>query len=135
MRRHHYAVSVGPASEEVKEAYSLVRKAQHAVIERTTAGVPGGEIETAADEVLKKYERNIGHTALNHHLGVEDHDVGPDLFSKDAKDALQEGNLVAVEPGLYFDGEFGIRLETDVVVTKEGCRRLTKESPKQIREI
>lgn len=130
-----YTVSVGPASEKVKEAYSLVRKAQHAVIERIKAGVPGGEIEPAADEALKKYEQNIGHTALNHHLGVEDHDVGPDLFSKDAKDALQEGNLVAIEPGLYFNGEFGIRLETDVVVTREGCRRLTKESPEQIREI
>lgn len=130
-----YAVSVGPASGKVKEAYSLVRKAQHAVIERTKAGIPGGEIEPAADEALKKYEQNIGHTALNHHLGVEDHDVGPDLFSKDAKDALQEGNLVAIEPGLYFDGEFGIRLEADVVVTKGGCRRLTKESPEQIREI
>lgn len=130
-----YTVSIGPASEKVKEAYSLVRKAQHAVIGRTSAGVPGGEIEPAANEVLKKYEQNVGHTALNHHLGVEDHDVGPDLFSKDTKDALQERNLIAIEPGLYFNGEFGIRLETNVVVTKSGCRRLTKESPEQIREI
>ena len=81
---------------------------------------------------------------LGHYLGMDVHDVG--RYQRDgAPRPLEAGMVITVEPGLYIaaDAEsvpdkyrgIGIRIEDDVLVTREGHRVLTHEAPKQVEEI
>jgi Xaa-Pro aminopeptidase len=64
----------------------------------------------------------MGH-GLGHGLGLDVHE-DPRL-STESSDVLEPGNVVTVEPGIYLDGKFGVRIEDDVVVTKDGIENLT----------
>lgn len=127
-------VSVGPASLRVKKIYSLVKRAQLESIAAIRPGVTGGEVDGVSRKVMRKFEKNIEHS-LGHPLGLEVHDIGPALSTTKsaARQTIEEGMVLTVEPGLYFR-DFGVRIEDDVLVTKNGCRLLTK-SPTEMREV
>ena len=77
-------------------------------------------------DVLKYYMHNVGHS-----LGLNTHDEG---IGKD--DKLECGNVITVEPGLYIEKyKIGIRIEDDVLVTKNGCEVLSRSIPKTINAI
>ncbi len=77
------------------------------------------------DEISKLYIHNV-----SHFLGMDTHDVG------DRKRPLQPGNVITVEPGLYFvDLGIGVRIEDDVLVTKDGSRCLSRGIKKEIADI
>ncbi len=65
--------------------------------------------------------------SVSHHLGMDTHDVG-------ARDSiLKEGNVITVEPGIYITEEkIGVRIEDDILVTKNGCKNLSQRIPKEI---
>jgi Xaa-Pro aminopeptidase len=78
-----------------------------------------------------------------HWLGMDVHDVG-DYKVHDAWRLLEPGMVLTVEPGLYLGGgddipagfrNIGIRIEDDVLVTRDGCEVLSKDAPKEIGEI
>ena len=64
----------------------------------------------------------MGH-GLGHGLGLDIHE-DPRL-STESSDVLEPGNVVTVEPGIYLDDKFGVRIEDDVVVTADGIENLT----------
>ena len=77
------------------------------------------------DDILKYYIHNV-----SHFLGLDTHDVG------DRKKPLEPGNVITVEPGLYFVEEgVGVRIEDDVLVTATGSRCLSKGIKKEIADI
>lgn len=77
------------------------------------------------EEISKLYIHNI-----SHFLGLDTHDVG------DRKRPLRAGNVITVEPGLYFvDKEIGVRIEDDVLVTENGSRCLSRNIKKEIEDI
>ena len=77
------------------------------------------------EEISKLYIHNV-----SHFLGLDTHDVG------DRKRPLRAGNVITVEPGLYFvDKEIGVRIEDDVLVTENGSRCLSRNIKKEIEDI
>jgi len=110
------------------ERYNLVLKAHEAVAQKIQPGMRACEADALARRVIEDagYGENFGHS-LGHGVGLEIHE-GPSLSPRD-ETILEPGMIVTVEPGIYFSGWGGIRIEDMYVITPDGCERLTK-SPK-----
>jgi len=117
----------GSAVAWQKDAYSKVLEAQTKAISRIREGVAGKEVHQVAAKVIdqSKFRGKFTH-GLGHSLGLEVHD-GPGLSLRNSAD-LVENMVVTVEPGIYLPGAGGVRIEDDVVVTKDSCLALTKAS-------
>ena len=123
--------------EEVLRVYEAVDAAKEAAYKHIKAGVFASEVENAVRETMKEFgydpEKYFIHST-GHPLGIETHDVGVGIYKASetvADKRLIENSVVTVEPGLYFEGKFGVRLEDDCVVTKDGSIRLSN-TPKKI---
>ena len=123
-------VALGYATEEMKQVYETVLKAQLAGIAATKAGVTGQQIDAAARQVITDagYGPYFGH-GYGHSLGMEVHE-SPNCSPK-ALGKMEENMVSSAEPGIYLPGKFGVRIEDVVVFTKEGCEILTA-SPKKL---
>lgn len=107
--------ATGPLPAAQKKAIEAVQHVYDAVIGRVKAGGGAREIDAYARELLKKegYEGKMTH-ALGHGVGLEVHE-GVVLAPRDDRPLL-EGEAVAIEPGVYFPGKFGVRIEDIVFV-------------------
>lgn len=116
--------SVGEPSDKVKRVHEIVLAAQSRALEKLKAGVTGREVDEVARKLIvdEGYGEYFGH-GLGHGLGLAVHEE-PSLSYRNDK-PLAPGNVVTVEPGVYLEGEFGIRVEEDVLVTDNGCEVLT----------
>ncbi len=119
-------------SKSFVAVHSAVNFAQEESIKKVSAGRNGSEINNCSVELLKKNfpERAILHS-LGHSLGFLVHEVGPGLYSRE-KRRLLENQIVTVEPGLYFKGKFGVRLEDDILVKAKGNENLSKKIRKEL---
>jgi Xaa-Pro aminopeptidase len=120
----------GEPARELRELHDLVLRAQQAGIEATRAGVTGGQVDEVARAVIREagHAERFGHS-LGHGVGLEIHE-GPTLRSGSG-DALPQGAVVTVEPGVYVPGLGGVRIEDMVVVEDRGCRPLPR-TPKEL---
>jgi Xaa-Pro aminopeptidase len=116
--------ATGPLDAEAAEAYAVVQAAQAAALGAIRAGLPALEADAVARRVVdaSAFAGTFGH-GLGHGLGLDVHEL-PRL-STETSDVLEPGNVVTVEPGVYLDGRFGVRIEDDVVVTADGIENLT----------
>ncbi len=106
-------------------AYQAVLDAQLAAIELIRPGAKCADIDQAARKVLEN--AGLGKFfvhGLGHGVGLQIHE-SPRL-SAVSEDILQPGMVVTVEPGVYFEGEYGIRIEDDVLVTENGHEVLSR---------
>ncbi len=112
-------VAVGSATDEMKEMYNLVLKAQIAGINALNAGVKCADVYKAAYDVLeeKKMAKYFRH-GLGHGVGLDIHEGFN--ASPRSKDTYEVGNVTSVEPGIYIPNKFGIRIEDVCVVTENG---------------
>ena len=117
----------GKFTEEQAKIYDIVLKAQNAAIEAIEPGVLVRDIHEIAKDVIRQagYVDAFIH-GTSHHLGLYVHDAA------DYGIALKEGMIITVEPGIYLPGrEIGVRLEDDVLVTKNGSRVLSAAIPRE----
>jgi Xaa-Pro aminopeptidase len=117
----------GRFTDEQRAVYDLVLKAQEAAIAAIRPGVPFAEIDRAARKVISQagYGPNFIH-GTSHFIGLDVHDAG------DTSGLLQAGMVLTVEPGIYIpERKIGVRIEDDVLVTREGSRVLSDCAPRQ----
>ena len=123
-------VAVGYATEEMKEVYGTVLKAQETAITATKAGIPGREIDAVARKVITDagYGEYFGH-GYGHSLGLEIHE-GPNVNTGNPE-PMPAGAVCSAEPGIYLPGKFGVRIEDVTIITEDGVIDITK-SPKNL---
>ncbi len=117
---------LGQPTNKDRKIYETVLKAQEAALEMIQPGVKGKEVDQAAREVIDadpEFKGNFIHS-LGHGLGLLVHDGGA-LSPHDEEFTLKEGMVLTVEPGIYLQGYGGVRIEDDIVVTKNGYELLT----------
>lgn len=117
-------VWVGEVSEEARHAYHAVREAQEAAIAAVRPDVTVGDVDSAARKVLAKagLGRYFTHST-GHGVGLEIHE--PPRVAAGQTELLKPGTVITIEPGIYFPGKWGIRIEDMVAVTEKGCEVLT----------
>lgn len=123
-------VAIGHADDNQKKVYETVLKAQQRAFEVIKAGASCRMVDEAARSLIEDagYKGCFGH-GLGHSLGLEIHEEP--RFSPLAEGCVTAGNVLSVEPGIYLEGRFGVRIEDVVAVTAEGFVNLT-HSPKQL---
>ena len=116
-------VCVGKATDEMKNVYNTVLKAQTTALSMIKEGAIPSEIHNAAQAVTDAaYPKAFGHS-LGHGVGLNIHER-PVLSPKNNV-PLVNGNVVTVEPGIYLRGFCGVRIEDLVVVDGENALNLT----------
>jgi Xaa-Pro aminopeptidase len=121
-------VFAGEPPAAFEEVHALVREAAAAATERVDPGVEARTVDRVARDVID--DAGYG-DAFVHRTG---HGVGLDVHEEpfiaaDSTTRLEPGMVFSVEPGVYLEGRFGVRIEDLVVVTDDGCERLN-ESPR-----
>ena len=121
-------VAVGSATDEMKNVYYTVLKAQLAGIAAARAGVLGKDIDAAARKVITDagYGEYFGH-GFGHCLGLEIHE--PPIAGPTGNMPLPAGSLSSAEPGIYLPGRFGVRIE-DVMIIREDHAEVITKAPK-----
>ena len=123
----------GRASQQLKALFHAVEHAQEVALKQIKAGVKGTDIHQSVQDYFNQAGFKTGRRngrmegffhGTGHGVGLEIHEA-PRLSSR-ADGRLRDGHVVTVEPGLYYPGFGGVRLEDLVVVTRSGNRNLTK---------
>ena len=120
-------VVVGEAPDGFEQAYAAVKEAQAAAVDAVRPGVRAEEIDRAARAVIEAAgygERFIHRTG--HGIGLELHE--PPYMVEGDRTVLEPGMTFSVEPGVYLEGRFGIRIEDIVAVTTDGVERLNRST-------
>lgn len=117
-------VFYGEPPEILKRAYEVVLKAQEAGIQEIRDGASASAPDIAARKVIdeSEFKGRFIHS-FGHGIGMDVHQ-SIYVYSK-SDQTLKAGNIISAEPGVYIPGIGGIRIEDTVLVTKDGCRKLT----------
>jgi Xaa-Pro aminopeptidase len=116
--------ATGDPPEELLAIYDVCLRAQEAAVEAVRPGANGQDVDAVARDIIADagYGDRFGH-GLGHGVGLDVHE-GPRLGTR-SDATLEPGMVVTVEPGIYLPGQGGVRIEDLVIVTADGCERLT----------
>ena len=108
-----------------RQIYELVREANRAAIAAVKPGITGRRLDKVARDIIRKggFGRCFGHS-LGHGVGYEIHEQP--TASKRSDVMLKPGMVLTIEPGVYLEGNLGVRIEDMVLVTESGCEVLSK---------
>lgn len=111
--------ALGSVTEEQRRIYDLVREAHEAGIEALAVGKTGREVHNAAVRVFEKAGLADHFThGLGHNVGMLIHEAP--YADPDSEDVFETGHICTIEPGLYFKGRFGMRLEDMIWLSPDG---------------
>lgn len=121
-------IVVGEPPAEYERVHEVVAEAQETAVEAVEPGVAAGEIDRAARSVIENagYGDAFVHRT-GHGVGLEVHEPPYIVAGNDRE--LEPGTVFSVEPGIYLEDRFGVRIEDLVIVTEDGCERLN-DSPR-----
>ena len=122
---------LGKATQRMKDVFDIEHRAQTAAVKTARPGLPCEAVDAAARKVIvdagfgpdyKFFSHRVGHG-----MGMDGHEW-PYLVKGNTL-PLKPGMVFSDEPGIYIPGEFGIRLEDDMVITESGAELFTPQSP------
>lgn len=127
---------LGKATGKMNDVFAIVRRAQDAALVAAKPGVPLESVDDAARNVIAAAGFGPGYKHFTHRLG---HGIGMDghewpylvknnMFGWSRALTAKPGMTFSNEPGIYIRGEFGVRLEDDMVITADGARLFTPQS-------
>jgi Xaa-Pro aminopeptidase len=120
-------VVVGEPPKDFEHVYTIVQEAQEAACAVAGPGVPARDVDHAARTVIDRAgfgERFFHRTG--HGIGLEVHE--PPYIIAANPSPLEPGMTFSIEPGIYLEGQFGVRIEDIVVITEEGADRLNRST-------
>jgi Xaa-Pro aminopeptidase len=126
-------IATGKISSRLMKIHEVVRRAQEAAIEAIRPGKTCEQIDSVARTIIEEagFGKQFGH-GLGHGIGLNIHEA-PRL-AQNEKPELKPGMVVTVEPGIYFPEWGGVRIEDDILVTRDGHEVLTNV-PKKLEEL
>ena len=121
---------LGKATDKMKQVFDIERKAQDAALAAAKPGVPCEAVDAAARKVIVDAGYGPDYKYFTHRVG---HGIGMDWHEwpylvRGNTTPLRPGMTFSDEPGIYLRGEFGVRLEDDMVITEDGARLFTPQS-------
>lgn len=127
-------VCIGRADDEMKRLYQTVLDAQLAAIDFIAPGVKCADCDKVARDIIDGagYKGCFGHS-LGHGVGMFIHE-SPRLSSGAGDKVLGKGHVVTVEPGIYLEGKYGVRIEDMMYIGDTDATRITN-CPKQLIEL
>ena len=118
--------SIGEPDPEVARRYSVLQQAQRAAVEAVRPGVTAEQVDAAARDVLAAAGlAEVFVHRTGHGIGLSVHEEPYIVAGNDLP--LQEGMAFSVEPGIYFPGQWGARIEDIVVVTADGVMSVNQQ--------
>ncbi|MGD2069993.1 MAG: Xaa-Pro peptidase family protein [Gemmatimonadota bacterium] len=122
---------LGSPTDEMRRVFEIEHRAQTAALMEAGPGVPAERVDAAARAVIEEAGYGPGYTYFTHRVG---HGIGMDghewpYLVKGNTAPLVPGNTFSDEPGIYIPGEFGVRLEDDMLITDTGAELFTPQSP------
>jgi Xaa-Pro aminopeptidase len=118
----------GKFTDEQAQVYETVLAIQQKVIDAVKPGVSLDKLHRIAEQATLDAGYELPH-GIGHFVGLEVHDVG------DSSAPLEAGMVITVEPGIYIQGKFGIRIEDMIQVTERGHRHMSVDLPRTVDEI
>ncbi len=117
-------VAVGTLDDKQRRVYETVLQAQLRALDAIRPGAACREVDRVARTFIDEagYKGRFGH-GLGHSLGLDVHEEP--RFNTTSEATLEKGIVITDEPGIYLPGQCGCRIEDTVLVTADGCRRLT----------
>lgn len=115
---------VAPVKGEVQNIYNKLLKIQQETVAKVKENIKTAEIDFfCRNQITKNFNLPLPH-ALGHGVGLQIHEA-PSL-SPVSKESLKAGMAITIEPGVYFSGRWGMRIEDTILVTEKGVEILTK---------
>jgi Xaa-Pro dipeptidase len=121
---------LGKPTDKMKQVFEIVHRAEAAAVKAARPGVPCEAVDAAARGVIEAAGYGPGYTYFSHRTG---HGLGMDghewsYLVKGNTTPMAAGMVFTDEPGIYIKGEFGVRLEDDLLITPNGAELFTAQS-------
>ncbi|MGI0047901.1 MAG: M24 family metallopeptidase [Nitrososphaera sp.] len=122
--------ALGSATAEMKKVYAIVQESQKAGLDAAKAGTTCGQVDAACRDLIAErgYEKLFIHST-GHGIGLDVHE--PPWLRMKNDEVLKPNMAVTVEPGIYLENKFGVRIEDSIIIAKNGwpqvLNRFTKD--------